>query len=199
MEENQVELYCQFLRVIMSRIDAHFEEQKEYIHCKEGCSLCCQNGEYPCSESEFDFLKLGFMTLDPQIQQTIVNKILMLKAQRANFKGEKFVYECPFLIDNRCSVYKYRMIICRTFGLAYYENEKGKNTIKSPFCMENGLNYSDVYDKKSKTFSKSLYEKTGFKKEPTAFNLGRNSLMKKFGKEVMNIDFGEDKALLDWL
>ena len=55
-----MEKYFQFIRVIMERINAHFEAQKEYIHCKEGCALCCKNGEYPCSELEFEFIKLGF-------------------------------------------------------------------------------------------------------------------------------------------
>ena len=32
-----------------------------------------------------------------------------------------FIYECPFLINNRCCVYSYRGIICRTFGLAYFD------------------------------------------------------------------------------
>ena len=80
MKENQIEEYCQFIRVIQSRIDEHFEKQKEYIHCKEGCAYCCKNGEYPCSELEFEFIKLGFMALEKEIQQKIIDKVLKLKA-----------------------------------------------------------------------------------------------------------------------
>jgi Fe-S-cluster containining protein len=201
MKENQIEEFCQFIRVIQSRIDEHFEKQKEYIHCKEGCAYCCKNGEYPCSELEFEFIKLGFMALEKEIQQKIIDKVLKLKAEKAVFTGEKFIYECPFLLDNKCSIYKYRMIICRTFGLSYYDkgDEKKKNTLKVPFCMHQGLNYSEVYDPQKKTFSTELYKQLGYKNEPMAYNLGVEALMEKFGKEIMNLDFGEIKTLLDWL
>ena len=82
MLPDQTEKYCQFIRVITNRLNQHFEDQHEYIHCKEGCALCCKNGEYPCSEQEFEFLKLGFMTLEKPIQQEIVQKILKLKAEK---------------------------------------------------------------------------------------------------------------------
>ena len=202
MEEKAFEKYCQFIRVISGLINEHFEDQKEYIHCKEGCSYCCKNGEYPCSRLEFEFLKIGFTTLPIDIQQKIINKVVRLKAEKSVFQGEKFVHECPFLIDDKCSVYNFRMIICRTFGLAYYEQSEDPekpSTIKSPFCMEQGLNYSDVFDKETKTFSREKYIQSGHKKEPVAYNLGLENLKTKFGKEVMDLDFGETKALLEWM
>ncbi|MBP3821389.1 hypothetical protein J6G99_07090 [bacterium] len=204
MKENQIEKYCQFIRVIMERINSHFDDQKEYIKCREGCSLCCQNGEYPCSELEFEFLKIGFMSLEHNIQKIIVEKVEKLKQQQVLCNnGEKFIYECPFLIDNKCSVYKFRMIICRTFGLSYFtlaDKQKGSNIIKVPFCcMQNGLNYSEVYDVEKNTFSNEKFKKGNFKKEPMAYNLSNDFLMEKFGKEIMDIDFGEIKPLIDWL
>ena len=199
MKENQIAAYCQFLRVLQGRLQEHFEDQKEYIHCKEGCAHCCKNGEYPCSELEFEFLKIGFAQLDAQTQRIIVDNIVQLKKDKENFKGEQFLYKCPFLIDDRCSVYNFRMIICRTFGLAYYREEDEKKNMRAPFCMEFGLNYGDVYDKETKTFSKELFEKSGHKTEPVAYNTGVQFLMEKFGKEIMDIDFGEEKTLIDWL
>ena len=151
---------------------------------------------------EFEFLKIGFMTLPIDTQQKIVNKIVQLKAEKSVFQGKKFIHECPFLLDDKCSIYRFRMIICRTFGLAYYEQSEDPekpSTIKSPFCMEQGLNYSDVFDKETKTFSKEKFLKTGNKKEPVAYNLGLENLKSKFGKDIMNLDFGETKPLLDWL
>ena len=201
MEEEKLEKYCQFIRIIQNRIDEHFEKQKEYIHCKEGCAYCCKNGEYPCSELEFEFIKLGFMSLDKEIQQKIINNVLKIKADKAANTKDKFIYECPFLLDDRCSIYKYRMIICRTFGLSYYDkdDEKKKNTLKVPFCMHQGLNYSEVYDQNKKVFSTDLYRKLGYLNEPMAYSLGVESLMDKFGKDIMHIDFGEIKTLIEWL
>ena len=44
-----------------------------------------------------------------------------------------------------------------------------------------------------------LFKKTGYKAEPVAYNLGVQFLMEKFGKDIMDIDFGEVKALIEWL
>ncbi len=201
VDKERMEKFYQFIRVIMERINSHFEDQKEYIHCKEGCSLCCEKGEYPCSELEFEFLKQGFSLLDKDIQQQIVENIVQLKKEKAEFDGKLFMHKCPFLINHRCSVYPFRMIICRTFGLSYYEKAtyEEKNTLKVPFCIEQGLNYSEVYDKENQTFSTELFKKTGYKKEPLTYNLDVEFLVKKFGQEIMDLDFGEFKRLLDWL
>ena len=199
MKENQIEKYCQFLRVIQGRLNEHFQEQKEYIHCKEGCAHCCKNGEYPCSELEFEFLKIGFSQLDGETQKVIYDNIAQLKKDRAEFDGEQFLYRCPFLINDRCSIYNFRLIICRTFGLAYYRENDKKKTQRAPFCMELGLNYGDVYDKKTRIFSEELFKKTGHKVEPVAYNTSAEFLMTKLGRELMDLDFGEEKTLIDWL
>ena len=201
IEKERMEKFYQFIRVVMERINSHFEDQKEYIHCKEGCSLCCETGEYPCSELEFEFVKQGFMTLERSVQEKIINNVLKLKEEKSKFSGKSFMHQCPFLIDHKCSIYPFRMIICRTFGLSYYDKDEytEKNTIKVPFCMEKGLNYSEVYDSKNKTFSTELFNKTGYKKEPLTYNLGVEFLVKKFGQEIMDLDFGEFKRLIEWL
>ena len=201
IDKERMDKFYQFIRVIMERINAHFEDQKEYIHCKEGCSLCCEKGEYPCSELEFEFLKIGFMSLDRATQQQIVDNTIQLKAEKDKCPDKIFMHKCPFLINHRCSVYSYRMIICRTFGLSYYDKDEyeKRNVLKVPFCIEQGLNYSEVYDQKNKSFSTELFKKTGYKKEPLTYNLGVEFLVKKFGQEIMNLDFGEFKRLIDWL
>ena len=202
MNTEFLEKYCQFLRIVQNRINEHFEEQKEYICCREGCSFCCQKGNYPCSEAEFNFLKLGFMKLDKETAQTVINKILQIKAEKQKSKEQNFSYECPFLKDNRCSVYEHRMLICRTFGLLYYEDKSTageKNIFKMPFCIEKGLNYSSVYNFEKNSLSSELVKKLGYKTDPLAYNLSSEYLMQKFGKEIMNLDFGEVKPLIDWL
>ena len=201
IEQERMDKFYQFIRVIMERINSHFEDQKEYIHCKEGCSLCCEKGEYPCSELEFEFLKIGFMSLDRETQQQIVNNTIALKIEKEKCTDKIFMHKCPFLINHRCSVYPYRMIICRTFGLSYYDKDEyeKRNVLKVPFCIEQGLNYSEVYDQENKTFSTELFKKKKKKKEPLTYTLGVEFLVKKFGQEIMDLDFGEFKRLIDWL
>ena len=202
MDKKELELYCQFLRVINQRIDEHFENQKEFICCKEGCAMCCKNAQYPCSKLEFEFLKIGFSSLPLEKQKIIISNIEHIKNELKEHKEGKFIYTCPFLINDRCSVYNFRMIICRTFGLAYYketDKENEPNVINVPFCVYDGLNYSTVYDVESKTLSSKKKENLHYKNEPVAFNLDMKSLKEKFGQDIMNLDFGEEKALIDWL
>lgn len=201
MDDKELDQYCQFIRVINSSIGEHFKNQEEFICCREGCAMCCKNAQYPCSKKEFEFLKIGFMTLPRATQNIIVENVEKIKKDILKHKEGVFNYVCPFLINDRCSVYNFRMIICRTFGLAYYDEKdenNENNTIKVPFCVHDGLNYSTVYDAKSNSLSTKKREDLSFKNEPVAYNLDMKNLKEKFGKEIMNIDFGEEKALIDW-
>ena len=189
MNNNEIELYEKFLELIMGQINSHFESQK-------GCALCCSNGEYPCSELEAKYLLMGFSKLSKEIKNKILENIKKIK------ENKQPLYPCPFLIDNKCSVYEYRMIVCRTFGLLYYNNDNNSNNsnpIKIPFCYEKGLNYSEVYDNETKTLWREKCEELGYKNKPIAYNLDYKDLKIKFGKEIMDIDFGEEKALINWL
>ena len=200
MKSGQFNEFCDFLEVLTKKINMFFENQKEYIHCKEGCSLCCRQGEYPCSELEYEFLRLGVALLPVETQKQITQKVLKIKEDKKySSPGIPFEYECPFLFDNKCSIYKYRMIICRTFGLPYYINQDGEQRIKTPFCVHHGLNYSEVYDAERNTISQELFEQKGYQNEPVAFNLSLSFILNKLGKESMGLDFGEEKSLIDWL
>ena len=56
-------------------LDAMFEHQKDYIFCKEGCSHCCENGEYPFTEIEFDYLLEGYKSLDEGTRKIVDENI----------------------------------------------------------------------------------------------------------------------------
>ena len=107
-------------------------------------------------------------------------------------KNRQKIYECPFLINDECSVYPARPIICRTFGLMSFMKGGQK---KIPFCVKLGLNYSDVYDEESSTLIKCAEDGT----EPCAFNIDRRVLRNNEMEETFDIFFGEDRALIDWL
>ena len=201
MNNYEVSLYENFINAISKNINEHFEEQKEYIFCKEGCSLCCQKGEYPCSKIELEYLTIGFSYLPQEIQNIVLNNIEKIKHEKSEFEGENFSYQCPFLIDNKCSVYEHRMVVCRTFGLIYYndsENVGSSNPMKIPFCNEKGLNYSKVIDEQTKTISSEKVKALNYKNEPMGYNLNFKQLKEKIGKEMLGIDFGEEKTLIDW-
>ena len=113
MKEN----YITYLKFLEEKLDVFFESQKEYICCHKGCSLCCRHAEFPYSRLEMQYLAEGFFSLDEELQNLIESRFEVLKQEKKEFKGEKFLYDCPFLVDDACSVYEYRGVVCRTFGL----------------------------------------------------------------------------------
>ncbi len=190
------ENYETFLAVLDKKLKQFFEQQKEYVCCKRGCSFCCEEGCYPASNIEYLYIKSAMDRLDKDLQERIKDEIKRLKEQKEKERGDKkWLYKCPFLIDNVCSVYNNRLIVCRTFGIPYF-NDEGK--IKTPFCMERGLNYHQVYDPAIHKFSDEKFRLSGFKNEPLAYNLSKKFLYNSKLAELTNMHFGEDKALIDW-
>ena len=162
-----------------NHLDKFFEEQKDYIHCKIGCSSCCEKGEYPCSELELMYLIKGFNELDETTKNKIQQNVDKIAKELEEIPDK--LYECPFLIDKCCSVYQYRTLICRTHGLSFYITKKdGTSTNKVPACVNKGLNYSSVYDKETKTISEEKWLNSGIKARPVAHNIDREVLMNKF-------------------
>lgn len=184
-----IENYEKFLNVLMMDLETIFTDQREYICCKEGCAFCCKKGEYPFSKLEFDYLMLGYSELSIKRQNEIKAKIDFIKKI-----GDK-EYSCPFLFDDVCSVYKYRGLTCRTFGLL---TERADKTLTIPFCTNLGLNYSNVYDKNSRQILTELYKENNYYIPPTAFKLNYRNIMSLPLAKELNLEFGEVKRLIDW-
>ena len=126
------------------------------------------------------------------------NDVKTEESHKKEFKNSKFefTYECPFLINDECSVYDFRGIICRSFGLMSI-NPDGNSKI--PFCAFEGLNYSNVVEPETKIISSEKYYKLGDNvPEPLAYNVGYKFLTSKNVEENFHINFGEKKALINW-
>lgn len=191
--------YEKYLEIIDKYLQKFFVQQKDYIFCKEGCSLCCENGSYPFSRLEFDYLMYGFSQLSDDIKIRIVDEIKQFKKEKNEKKEEKFFHKCPFLIDKKCSVYKYRALICRNYGLMYfYKNKAGEPRYHMPCCVSEGLNYSNVYDEKQGILTTEKWETTGIEVKPVSFNVSLAFLMNNELTQFLNLEFGEQKHILDW-
>lgn len=193
--------YLVYLTFISNNIQKHFENQKDYICCKKGCSKCCKNAQFPYSEIEFKLIFEGLKKLEPDIQKQVLNNVdnTIIKKQRHNEKApqEKFKYDCPFLINNECSVYEYRGLICRTFGLMTFVigNE---NTPNIPFCAYEGLNYSKVLDEAKNIISNQKCEESELKSEVMAYNVDYSTLINEETAKSFGFEFGEVKPLIEW-
>ncbi len=187
--------YLNYLRFVNDKLNKFFEKQKPYIFCKKGCGMCCKNAQFPYSKIEMDYLMLGLWQLDIKTKKIIADNINKIRQQKSEFKGEKFKYDCPFLIDNVCSVYEYRGIICRTFGLLTQAND-GK--IKAPFCCFDGFNYSNVMEDGGNKISAEKFKNLGVDEEPVAFNVSYEFLTDPDFEKGFKFSFGEKKPLIDW-
>ena len=144
MKDIMLENYLTYLVFLNTKLTKFFASQKQFIFCQKGCARCCKNAEFPYSQIELKYLLYGYLKLDKETRNKIEENIKQVVDEKSKYKGDAFRYTCPFLIDDVCSVYDYRGIVCRTFGLL----TKGvDDKVKVPFCCYEGLNYSNVMDK----------------------------------------------------
>ena len=122
----------------------------------------------------------GFKNLPTETKIQVKNNLMAIKKNRFSIH---LFYKCPFLINKKCSVYKYRGLTCRTFGLAYLIDKK---TVKVPECANEGLCYSKVY-KDGELVTEPIKENLSLLKIT-------NSQLAKSHK----LEFGESRSLVDW-
>ena len=189
-----MENFVKYLNFLQNKLNTFFEQQAPYIACKKGCGLCCKNAEFPFSEMEFNYLIKGSLTLSIEIQNKVEENIEKILKDKKEFKGEKFKYNCPFLIENNCSIYEHRGIVCRSFGLI----EASEDKVKIPFCYEQELNYSNVVDNEKKIISQEKYLALKEEKSPLAYNINYKFLTSEKVENEYGFKFGDKKPLIDW-
>lgn len=192
-----IENYIKYLDFINKKLDCFFKAQSPYIFCKKGCTKCCEDGEYPFSKIEIDYILQGFSKLPKKTQKIILENVNKVKSEKQKCKKIPFMYKCPFLIKNKCSVYEYRGLICRTFGLIAIPN-KINNKPQIPFCAYYNLNYSNVIEKETGIISTEKFKKLNIIQVPLAYNVSYKFLTDKDFEELYNFKFGDKKALIDW-
>lgn len=185
-----IENYEKFLQVVDEDLKKIFDYQKEYLCCSEGCAHCCKRGDFPMSKLEFKYLMLGFDKLSDELKTKIKANIEITKA------GDKDSYVCPFLIEDKCSVYSNRPIVCRAFGVL---TEDSKGNPSYPFCTTLGLNFAKIFDKEKQHLSSELVAKNGYKIFPKIFRLSNKVFMSLPLAKELNLNFGEAKKMVDFL
>lgn len=178
--------YEKFLEEFDGALLKYFELHKDYIKCKKGCTDCCIKGEYPYSRLEAEYLMQEFMNLPKDIKDDIRRNIIIIKEEKLKHKDERFTYTCPFLVNSQCSVYSHRGIDCRTYGLACLQQD-GK--VKLPNCATLGLNYSELYNPKTKELNIT---------DPIKQDLRIDHCLRSPLAEKYELECGEIRPLIDW-
>ena len=107
------------------------ERYKAHLECRAGCSGCCHH-HLSIFPVEAAAVKSAIQVLPKASQEIIKQQAANILEQEA--KGNPVV--CPLLVDDKCSIYNSRPIICRTQGLPLlYESEDGN--LEVDFCPLN--------------------------------------------------------------
>lgn len=83
---------------------AAWEQYGSQMACKAGCFSCCR-GDFKVSVVEAHSVREAVQTLSADKRAVIDQNLATLNPTR-----------CPLLIDERCSIYNERPVLCRIFG-----------------------------------------------------------------------------------
>lgn len=111
---------------LLRRIDQHCGKITETfaveMTCRAGCSACCRH-----------------LTLFPVEAANLVKAVDRLPAKIRAFLAGRIQWPesgaCPLLLDDCCTVYSDRPVICRTHGLPLLAESEGVRTVDC--CPEN--------------------------------------------------------------
>ena len=67
-----------------------------------------------------------------------------------------------------------------------------------PACVNEGLNYSNVYDFDLNSISVEKFKELGVEQEPLAHNVGLSFMSNNDLTEKLELDFGEFKPMYKW-
>ena len=126
-----LEMYRQLIEGVNDLTSQLNERYQAHLQCGAGCSGCCHH-HLSIFPVEAVVLTEAIHTLPETTQKRIQQQAIEVIAREA--KGESVA--CPLLVDNLCSVYVSRPLICRTQGLPLlFEVDDGTQEID--FCPLN--------------------------------------------------------------
>lgn len=101
------------LVTLRRRVDAHFadavERDPDAFRCASGCAQCCHR-RFDVFEVEAQPIRAALVVMareDPALRQTV----------RDQARAPEHAHHCALLVQDRCSVYEQRPLICRSHGL----------------------------------------------------------------------------------
>lgn len=126
-----VTAYPQFLTHINDLSERLHTHYARHLVCRAGCSGCCHH-HLSVFKVEADAVAEAIIALPDEIQQRVTQQAQQVAADEA----EGLAVACPLLVDDRCSIYAARPVICRTQGLPLlFTAEDGASEVD--FCPLN--------------------------------------------------------------
>ena len=112
---------------LVSRVEQLCKSAEEALHehlsCAEGCSSCCKAiSLFPVEAAAISFAVAALQEDDAASVR---------HNSTVGVEGDA----CPLLLDNRCLIYAFRPIICRTHGLPIMFTDQGERRVD--YCPKN--------------------------------------------------------------
>lgn len=109
---------------LRQKADAHFQavqtRHAAAMQCQSGCSACCRR-HFSVFPVEADQLAEAVRELEPRTAARVAGQSSKVLEEPHSFP------DCPLLVDERCSVYENRPVICRTHGAPILVEEDGES------------------------------------------------------------------------
>jgi hypothetical protein len=102
-----------------------------HLACRPGCSSCCQEN-LTVFEVEAARVSEAICALDAEMCERIRQQAV----ETRKHEGRGGSAACPLLVDDRCSIYESRPVICRTQGLPLLHTAED-NKPEVDFCPFN--------------------------------------------------------------
>jgi Fe-S-cluster containining protein len=96
-----MEIYAHALKQLESSVWGLQQEQQQYLQCKQGCSSCCT-----------DAFRIRYVEA-----RILLDHITPETRQNLQKTSEQREGQCVFLVNQACSVYRDRPMLCRAYGL----------------------------------------------------------------------------------
>jgi len=103
-----------------------------------GChDNCCDSFFLHHTYTEWAYLWHGLKTLDDKQIKTITKKAsnYVIESETSLAKGERPIIMCPLNAEGLCTLYQYRMMICRLHGVPATFTRPDGQQINSPGCF----------------------------------------------------------------
>jgi len=145
------ETMLQQLQEIYEKLERNYDAVARQLHFScVGCpDNCCDSYFLHHTYAEWAYLWSGFKELDPAKQQKILQKSqdYMKQCRLAESEGERPQSMCPLNEEGLCTLYKHRMLVCRTHGVPATMTRPDGQSMRFPGCFRCQEIVKTQYDK----------------------------------------------------
>lgn len=142
MKKGNLELPPDFAKQVA---DLYLDMEEAYDRTAKALDFSCGGCPDNCCDSfflhhtytEWAYLWLGLETLDHSRLQTITEKAsrYVVESEDALARGERPIIMCPLNVDGLCTLYPYRMMICRLHGVPATFTRPDGHKMEFPGCF----------------------------------------------------------------